>query len=65
MKCPLCHDSGFLFAFMEGGVPPQCSCPIKSTGQVSLAASALRPIAEPQHQAELPTIGELADAQAQ
>ncbi len=65
MKCPLCHDSGFLFAFMEGGVPPQCSCPIKSAGQVSLTISTPRPVAKPQHQAELPNRSELATAQAQ
>lgn len=65
MKCPLCNDTGLLFAFTDQGVTPPCSCPVKSTRQVSLAASAPRSIAELQHQAALPARSEASAVQAQ
>lgn len=52
MKCPLCNDSGYLFAFMEGGVPPQCSCPVRSEEEGYLVETPGP--GQPQQQAELP-----------
>lgn len=62
MKCPLCNDSGYLFAYMEGGVPPQCSCPINSAEELRLAGAP--GLGQPQQQAELPFVAEPVAEQA-
>ncbi len=61
MKCPLCHDTGLLFAFTDQGVTPRCSCPGKNrSSEVQTPSSDER-----QQQAELTSGDESAAMQAQ